>query len=99
MLAAADTPPDWLAACDAAVLLSYLLCVDAVAAGPPGARLIRRPSTLLAAYAATALVLAAAFLPTTSAGSWSRLVAALALAGAGIAVVAAMGAWRWGGRR
>lgn len=96
VLAAFDPPPGWLAACDAAVLLTYLLCVDAVTAGPPGARLLRRPLSLLTAYAATGLVLAAAFLPTTSAGPWSRLVAAVALGGAGIAVVAAMGAWRGG---
>ena len=94
VLAATDPPPDWLAAVDAVLLLSYLLAVDAVASGPPGLRLLRRPLTLLAAYGGTAAVLVAALLPTTSLGPSSRLIAALALAGAGAAVAVALGL-RW----
>jgi hypothetical protein len=90
VLAATDPPPGWLAAVDAALLLTYLLAVDAVAAGPPGLRLLRRPLTLLAAYGATALVLAAALLPTTAMGPSSRLLAALALGAAAAAVAVAM---------
>ncbi|MEY9842363.1 hypothetical protein [Streptacidiphilus sp. EB103A] len=91
VLAATDPPPAWLAAVDAVLLLTYLLAVDAVAAGPPGLRLLRRPVTLLAAYGGTAAVLAAALLPTTPLGPSARLFAALALAAAGGAVAVASG--------
>ena len=91
VLAATDSPPAWLAVVDAVLLLTYLLAVDAVAAGPPGLRLLRRPLTLLAAYGGTATVLAAALLPTTALGPSSRLIAAVALTGAGAAVAVASG--------
>ncbi|MEY9963559.1 hypothetical protein ABIA33_001592 [Streptacidiphilus sp. MAP12-16] len=90
LLAAANRPPGWLAACDTALLLTYLLCVDAVAAGPPGARLVRRPLALLTAYGASALVLTAALLPVAATGTWARLLAALALGASGAAVAGAV---------
>jgi hypothetical protein len=89
-LATLHQPPPWLAACDAALLLTYLVCVDAAAAGPPGARLLRRPPALLAAYGATALVFAAAVLPVSTAGTWGRVVAALAVAAASTALAVAL---------
>jgi hypothetical protein len=91
VLAAVDPPPAWLAAVDSILLLTYLLAVDAVVAGPPGLRLLRRPLTLLAAYGGTAAVLSAALLPTTPLGPTARLLAALALAAAGGAVAVAVG--------
>lgn len=94
LLAAANPPPVWLAGCETALLLSYLIALDAVTAGPPAARLLRRPLPLLAAYAASAAVFAAALLPVAPAGGWSRLVAAVALAGAGAALLAALAARR-----
>jgi hypothetical protein len=91
VLAATDPPPAWLAAVDAVLLLTYLLAVDAVTAGPPGLRLLRRPLTLLAAYGGTAAVLAAALLPTTPLGPSARILAALALTTAGTAVAVGVG--------
>ncbi|MFC1413056.1 hypothetical protein ACEZCY_09080 [Streptacidiphilus sp. N1-12] len=90
VLAAFNPPPGWLAACDTALLLTYLLCVDALAAGPPAARLLRRPLVLLCAYGASAVALTAALLPVAPTGPWARLLAALALAGAAAAVIAAL---------
>jgi hypothetical protein len=92
VLAAFNRPPDWLAGCDVALLLTYLLCVDALAAGPPAVRLLRRPLVLCCAFGGSALALAAALVPVTPSGSWARLLAALALAGAAAAVVAALAA-------
>ena len=79
LVAAVNRPPGWLAAVDTALLLGYLLLLDGVVAGPPGARLLRRPRALLAAVGASALVLAAALLPVHGGGAWARLLAALAL--------------------
>ena len=79
LVAAVNRPPGWLAAVDTALLLGYLLLLDGVVAGPPGARLLRRPRVLLAAVGASALVLAAALLPVHGGGAWARLLAALAL--------------------
>ncbi|MHA6759503.1 hypothetical protein [Streptacidiphilus sp. PAMC 29251] len=90
VLAAFNHPPGWLAACDTALLLTYLLCVDALAAGPPAARPLRRPLVLLCAYGASGIALAAALLPVAPSGPWARLLAALALAAAAAAVIAAL---------
>ena len=90
LVAAVHRPPDWLAACDAALLLSYLLLLDAVAAGPPAARLLRRPLALGCAYGSSGVVLAAALVPVAPTGPWVRLLAAVALAGAAAAVLTAL---------
>jgi hypothetical protein len=92
LLAAVNRPPDWLAACDAALLLGYLLLVDAVAAGPPGARLLRRPVALGCAFGSSGVALAAALVPVSPSGPWVRILAAVALIGAAAAVIAALGA-------
>lgn len=94
LLAAVYQPPTWLAACDTALLLSYLLAVDAAAAGPPAVRLLRRPLVLLCAYGASAVALCAALLPVAPTGSWARLLASVALVGAAGAVIAALTARR-----
>jgi len=90
LLAAVFRPPVWLAGCDTALLLSYLLLLDAVVGGPPAADLLRRPLALLSVYAGCAVVLAAALVPVATTGSWARLVAALALAASGTGVLAAI---------
>ena len=91
LVAAVNRPPGWLAAVDTALLLGYLLLLDAVVSGPPGLRLLRRPAVLLAAVGASALVLAGALLPVHGGGAWARLLAALAL----IAAVATAAAVLW----
>jgi hypothetical protein len=90
LLAAMNPPPVWLACCDTGLLLTYLLCLDAVDGGPPGRRVLQRPTALLGAYASSAVVLAAAFTPVTAAGSWARLLAALAVAATAGALAAAV---------
>ena len=90
LLAALLPPPGWLAACDVALLLSYLLLLDASVGGPPAARLLRRPLALLSVYAGCAVVLAAALVPVAATGAWARLVAALAIAASGAGVLAAL---------
>ncbi|MFC1416621.1 hypothetical protein [Streptacidiphilus cavernicola] len=94
LVAATERPPGWLAGCDAALLLSYLLLVDAVAGGPPAARLLRRPVALVCAYGGSGVVLAAALVPVAPAGPWVRLLAAAALAAAAAAVMTALAARR-----
>ncbi|MDH6579140.1 hypothetical protein [Kitasatospora sp. MAP5-34] len=93
LLAAASSPPLWLAACVTALLLGYLLLADAVAAGPAGARQWRSRAVPAAAYGASALVLLAAFAPVGGV-TWGRLVAALAVVGS--AVVAGLALWSRG---
>ncbi|MEZ0093787.1 hypothetical protein [Streptacidiphilus sp. EB129] len=83
-------PPDWLAGCEVVLLLTYLVSVDAAAAGPPGARTARRPWALLAAYASALLVFAAALLPVTDSGAWARLAAAVAVVASGAATAAVL---------
>ncbi|MDF9815117.1 hypothetical protein [Streptomyces sp. SPB162] len=74
VLAAFSTPPVWLASCVAALLLTYLLIVDACAAGPAGLRQLRSRHIPLTAYGASALVLFAAFAPSDG-SSWGPAVA------------------------
>ncbi|WP_051966523.1 hypothetical protein [Kitasatospora mediocidica] len=85
LLAAISAPPAWLAAVITVLLLGYLVFVDAATYGrrPTG------PMPALAAYAAAALVLLAAFTPTGASG-WARLPAALGVALAGITVASAL---------
>jgi hypothetical protein len=78
-LAAMTDPPLWIAACVTALLLAYLLATDAWTAGataPPGPRPL---APALIAAASCALVFLAAQAPLTGT-SWSRLLAAPALA-------------------
>ncbi|QMU75780.1 hypothetical protein GXW83_08545 [Streptacidiphilus sp. PB12-B1b] len=90
VLAALIPPPGWLAACDTALLLCYLLSLDAVVGGPSALRLLRRPLVLVAFFGSSALVLAAALLPVGTAGPWARLLAALAIAASTASVAAAL---------
>ncbi|MCZ4120651.1 hypothetical protein [Streptomyces sp. H39-S7] len=90
VLAAFSTPPVWLASCVAALLLTYLLIVDACAAGPAGIRQLRARHVPLTAYGASALVLFAAFAPSDG-SAWGPVVAAAAL----IAVAYAVGTALW----
>jgi hypothetical protein len=83
--AALRTPPGWLAACDAALLLAYLLTADALAGGPP-----RGAAAVAAATGATAVVLLASLVRLDSAPWWSPLLAALALLAAALAVGTAL---------
>jgi len=89
--AAADKPPIWLMAADAALLLGYLLAVDACTAGPIGVRQLRMYWPATVAAGGTAAVLAVTQLiatlgPTTPTpiGRW------LGGAGAGLAGIALM---------
>ncbi|MGK4585827.1 hypothetical protein [Kitasatospora sp. HPMI-4] len=84
LLAALSGPPLWAAACVAALLLGYLLCVDA-AAGPAGLRQLRSRSVPAAACAASALVLLASYVSVAASG-WGRIIAALAVACSAVAV-------------
>ncbi|MFI9272897.1 hypothetical protein ACIGXM_19545 [Kitasatospora sp. NPDC052896] len=81
LLAAVNHPPAWLAAGITALLLGYLLLVDARGVGhrPAG------PLPALAACGAAALVLLAALAPT-GASSWARPGAALGVAVAALGV-------------
>ncbi|QMU68400.1 hypothetical protein [Streptacidiphilus sp. P02-A3a] len=90
LFAALFPPPGWLAVCDTVLLLSYLLLLDAFVGGPPAAALLRRPLALLSLYAGSGVVLAAALLPVDATGAWARLIAALAIAGSGAGVLAAL---------
>jgi hypothetical protein len=85
-VAAATDPPVWIAACVTALLLAYLLATDTWTTGsiaPPGPRPL---APALIAAAACALVFLAAQAPFDGT-SWSRLLAAPALA----ATVACLG--------
>lgn len=81
LLMAVLTPPAWLAALDAALLLGYLLAADAVAGGPPAHRDLRG-TPAAAAVVATGVVLAVALAPIHHAahGGWARLGAAALIA-------------------
>jgi hypothetical protein len=81
LLAALSHPSGWLAAAITALLLGYLLHVDARSR----AHLPTGPGAALSACAASALVLAAALAPAQSSGA-ARLLAALGLAAAAGAV-------------
>ncbi|AUG82072.1 hypothetical protein CFP65_7494 [Kitasatospora sp. MMS16-BH015] len=95
ILTALTAPPVWVLACVAALLLGYLLLVDAVAAGPAGLLQWRSHGVVAAAYGAAALVLAAGSAPLTGV-SWGPALAALAVLGA--AAVAGLALWSRGGR-
>ena len=88
-------PPVWLMAVDAALLLAYLLAVDALAAGPIGARQLRGVRTPAAAAAASAAVLIVAEAPVDGGAVWGRIVAALCVA----AAASAAGLALWGKAR
>jgi len=90
ILAGFSDPPVWLMAIDAALLLAYLLAVDALAAGPVGIRQLRHGMAPLCAAAAVAMVLLAAQAPVNSGAVWGRIVAALAVAAAATAAGAAL---------
>jgi hypothetical protein len=90
IMAGFSDPPVWLMVIDAALLLAYLLAVDALAAGPVGIRQLRRGTAPLSALAAVAIVLLAAQAPVNSGAVWGRIVAALAVAAAATAAGAAL---------
>ncbi|MFB6890358.1 hypothetical protein ACFCX4_13700 [Kitasatospora sp. NPDC056327] len=77
LLAAAGEPGPWRGAAAAVLLTAYLLLLDAL--GPERRR--PRPAHTLAALAASALVLPAAF-ADTGAGEWSRPLALLGVVAA-----------------
>ncbi|WP_280669315.1 MULTISPECIES: hypothetical protein [unclassified Kitasatospora] len=89
LLAALNAPSAWLAGAFTALLLGYLLYVDARTHGrrPTG------PLPALAAYGAATAVLLAAVLPTGT-SSWARLPAVL---GVGLATLA-LGSALWSHR-
>jgi hypothetical protein len=89
-VAATGDPRPWPAGVDAALLLAYLLAVDAAAAGPVGARQLRRCKVPFAAAGASAITLLGAFAPVATGALWGRAVAAAAVAFAGLAVGAAL---------
>ncbi len=90
VVAGLSDPPVWLMAVDAALLLAYLLAVDALAAGPIGIRQLRQGTAPLCAAAAIAIVLLAAQAPVNQGAVWGRIVAALAVAAAASAAGAAL---------
>ncbi|HWG27083.1 hypothetical protein [Actinospica sp.] len=78
LLAAFQGPPVWLTAVEPALLLTYLMFVDAGTA--PGRPAGQQLSHAGYAYAASALVLLAALAPV-SGGGWGRIVAGIAVLG------------------
>jgi hypothetical protein len=99
IIAGFGNPPAWLTAVDAALLLAYLLTVDAFAAGPVGIGLLRHRVAPLAAAAATVVVLLAAEAPVNTGAVWGRIVAAAAVALAALAAGAALWIRRTGAQR
>lgn len=83
-------PPLWLAIVDVALLLAYLLTVDALAAGPIGIRQLRRGVAPSAAAIASAVALLGAHAPVNAGAVWGRVVAAVAVAAAALAAGAAL---------
>jgi hypothetical protein len=90
VLAAFSDPAVWLTVVDAALLLAYLVAVDALAAGPIGVSQLRRGTPPLAAAAASAIALLGAQAPVNSGAVWGRIIAALAVAAAASAAAAAL---------
>lgn len=90
IIAGTGDPPVWLMAVDAALLLAYLLTVDALAAGPVGIRQLRRGVAPAAAAVASAVTLLGARAPVDSGAVWGRVVAAIAVAAAAVAAGAAL---------
>ncbi|MDY0816513.1 hypothetical protein [Kitasatospora purpeofusca] len=85
LLAALGEPPFGRIAAVAALLIGYLLLVDVLGPQRDGAR----PAHVLAALAASGLVLSVAFAPT-GAGEWSRPIALAGLAATGWGVARAL---------
>lgn len=83
---AIGSPPTWMMFCDAALLLAYLLFVDAAAGGPPGAAQLRDWPLLVAAVAAQGLVLVGAVVSVATADSWARATAAVLVLAVGVGV-------------
>jgi hypothetical protein len=78
LLAAFQSPPVWLMAVELALLLTFLVLVDAgTAPGRPAGQQLNHAGY---AYGASALVLLAALAPV-SGGSWGRIVAGVAVLG------------------
>lgn len=90
IIAGFGNPPVWQMIVDAALLLAYLLTVDALAAGPIGIRQLRRGIAPAAAAAASAVALLAAHAPVDTGAVWGRAVAAVAVAAAGLAAGSAL---------
>ncbi len=90
LVAGSGDPPVWLMAVDAALLLAYLLAVDALAAGPIGIRQLRRPIAPAAAALASAITLVGARAPINSGTIWGRIIAVVAVAAAALAASAAL---------
>lgn len=88
IIAGFGDPPVWQMAVDAALLLAYLLTVDALAAGPIGLRQLRRG--VAPAAVASTVALLAAHAPVDSGAVWGRAVAAVAVAAAAVAAGAAL---------
>jgi hypothetical protein len=88
--AAAGKPPIWLTAVDAALLLGYLLAVDACAAGPIGVRQLRMYWPATVAAGGTAAVLAVTQLISTLGPTPTPIGRWLGGAGAGLAGIALM---------
>ncbi|WP_052440626.1 hypothetical protein [Streptacidiphilus anmyonensis] len=86
VVVAIGSPPTWMMFCDAALLLAYLLFVDAAAGGPPGAAQLRDWPLLLAAIAAQGLVLVGAVVSVATAGAWARATAAALVLAVGVGV-------------
>ncbi|WP_052433882.1 hypothetical protein [Streptacidiphilus melanogenes] len=86
LVVAIGSPPTWMMFCDAALLLAYLLFVDAAAAGPPGAAQLRDWPLLVAAVAAQGLVLIGAVLSVATADAWARATAAALVLAVGVGV-------------
>jgi hypothetical protein len=86
--AAAGKPPIWLTAADAALLLGYLLAVDACAAGPIGVRQLRMYWPATVAAGGTAAVLAVTQLISTLGPTPTPIGRWLGGAGAGLAGLA-----------
>jgi hypothetical protein len=83
---AIGSPATWMMFCDAALLLAYLLFVDAAAGGPPGAAQLRDWPLLVAAVAAQSLVLVGALISVATADSWARATAAVLVLAVGVGV-------------
>lgn len=90
IIAGFGNPPVWQMIVDAALLLAYLLTVDALAAGPIGIRQLRRGIAPAAAAVASAVALLAAHAPVDTGAVWGRAVAAVAIAAAALAAGAAL---------
>lgn len=90
IIAGFGNPAVWQMIVDAALLLAYLLIVDALAAGPIGIRQLRRGVAPAAAAGASAVALLAAHAPVDSGAVWGRVVAAVAVVAAALAAGAAL---------